>query len=349
MAQTVFSFHWPWVVLLLPLPIFIWKFWRQPHGATDAYTHADRSTLLHPALGRLASTFVTSRSLTHAGSRLQIFMLALLWAALITCLMRPQWLEPYTEVHTEGYDLMLAIDTSRSMEALDFTVEGRQVTRMAVIKGVIGRFIKARKGDRIGIVAFGSQAFVLSPMTLDNDAVYKLVDNIVSRMAGDGTAIGDAIGLGVKKLRERPEGSRVLILVTDGANTEGSLPPRLAAQLAAHEGIRIYTIGIGSKGLVPYMEDGRMTQVKMEIDEELLTEVASITGGEYFRATDTGALEQIYRHIDGLVKTQAEARTVLIPRPLYRWPLGLALLALLLLGLFPDGIPRAWWAGRAHG
>jgi len=329
--------------------LFIWKFWRRPHGATDAYTHADRSTLLHPALGRLASTFITSRSLTHAGSRLQIFMLALLWVALVTCLMRPQWLEPYSEVRTEGYDLMLAIDTSRSMEAMDFTVKGRQVTRMAVIKGVIGRFIKARDGDRIGLVVFGDQAFVLSPMTLDNQAVYKLVDNIVSRMAGDGTAIGDAIGLAVKKLRDRPEGSRILILVTDGENTEGSLPPKLAAQLAAHEGIRIYTIGVGSKGLVPFLEDGRITQVKMEIDEELLTEVAGITGGEYFRATDTSALEQIYQRIDALEKTQAEARTALIPRSLYRWPLGLALLALLLLGLFPDGIPRAWLTGRAHG
>jgi Ca-activated chloride channel family protein len=348
-VHAVFSFHWPWFALLLPLPLLIWMYWRRPHGATDAYTHADRSTLLHPALGRLASTFITSRSLTHAGSRLQIFMLVLLWVALVTCLMRPQWLEPYTEVRTEGYDLMLAIDTSRSMEAMDFTVEGRQVTRMAVIKGVIGRFIKAREGDRIGIVVFGSQAFVLSPMTLDNQAVYSLVGNIVSRMAGDGTAIGDAIGLGVKKLRDRPEGSRILILVTDGENTEGSLPPELAAQLAAHEGIRIYTIGVGSKGLVPFMEDGRMTRVKMEIDEELLTEVAGITGGEYFRATDTGALEQIYLRIDALEKTRAESRTVMIPRPLYRWPLGVALLALLLLGLFPDGIPRAWLTGRAHG
>jgi Ca-activated chloride channel family protein len=348
-GQAVFSFHWPWFALLLPLPLLIWKFWRRPHGATDAYTHADRSTLLHPALGRLASTFVTSRSLTHAGGRLQLLMLALLWVALVVCLMRPQWLEPYSEVRTEGYDLMLAIDTSRSMEALDFTVRGRQVTRMAVIKGVIGQFIKAREGDRIGIVVFGDQAFVLSPMTLDNQAVYKLVDNIVSRMAGDGTAIGDAIGLSVKKLRERPEGSRILILVTDGENTEGSLPPKLAAQLAAHEGIRIYTIGVGSKGLVPFMEDGRMTQVKMEIDEKLLTEVAAITGGEYFRATDTSALEQIYQRIDALEKTQAESRSAMLPRSLYRWPLGVALLALLLLGLFPDGIPRAWLTRRVHG
>ncbi|KPJ80078.1 MAG: hypothetical protein AMJ58_09755 [Gammaproteobacteria bacterium SG8_30] len=345
----MFSFHWPLAALLLPLPLLIWKFWPRPHGATDAYTHGDRSTLLHPALGRLASTFIASRSLTHAGNRLHILMLVLLWVTLVLALMRPQWLEPYTEVRTEGYDLMLAVDTSRSMEALDFSVGGRQVTRMAVIKGVLGRFIEAREGDRIGIVVFGSQAFVLSPMTLDARAAYNLVDSIVARMAGDGTAIGDAIGLGVKKLRERPEGSRVLILVTDGENTEGSLPPRLAARLAAHEGIRIYTIGVGSKGLVPFMENGRMTQVKMEIDEGLLTEVASITGGEYFRATDTSALEQIYERIDALEKTQAESRSVMIPKPLYRWPLGISLLLLLLLGLFPDGIPRAWFARRAHG
>ena len=342
------DFSWPWFALLLPLPLLVRYFWPRPHGATDAYTHADRSTLLHPALGRLASTFVSARSLTHAGSRLHAFMLALLWISLVVTLMRPHWLEPYTEVRTEGYDLMLAIDTSRSMEAMDFTVKGRQVTRMAVIKGVLGRFIKARDGDRIGIVIFGSQAFVLSPMTLDIQAAHNLVNGIISRMAGDGTAIGDAIGLGVKKLRERPEGSRILILVTDGANTGGSLPPLVAARLAAHEGIRIYTIGAGSKGLVPYMQDGRMTMVKMEIDETLLTEVADITGGKYFRATDSGALEQIYRHIDTLEKTRAESRSVMIPQPLYRWPLGLALLVLLVLGLFPDGIPRAWLRRAAH-
>jgi Ca-activated chloride channel family protein len=276
-------------------------------------------------------------------------MLALLWLALILALMRPEWLEPYSEVRTEGYDLMLVIDTSRSMEALDFSVNGRQVTRMAVVKGVIGRFIQAREGDRIGMVVFGSQAFVFSPMTLDVSAVHALVDSIVSRMAGDGTAIGDAVGLGVKKLRERPEGSRVMILLTDGENTEGSLPPRLAGQLAAKEGIRIYTIGVGSKGLVPFIEDGRMTEQKMEIDEELLSELADITGGAYFRATDTAALEKIYQRIDVLEKTQAESRSVMIPSPLYRWPLGVALLVLLVLGLFPEGIPRIWFTGRADG
>ncbi len=344
----MFSFYWPWAAILLPLPLLIRRLWPRPHSATDAYTHGDNSTLLHPALGRLASTFVAARSLTHAGSRLQLAMLALLWIALVVTLMQPRWLEPYSEVRTEGYDLMLAVDTSRSMEALDFTVAGRQVTRMAVVKGVIGRFIKAREGDRVGLVVFGSQAFVMSPMTLDLQALHTLLDGVVTRMAGTGTAIGDAIGLSVKKLRERPEGSRVLILVTDGENTEGSMPPMLAAQLAAAEGIRIYTIGVGSKGLVPFFEDNQLKQVQMEIDEELLQEVAGITGGAYFRATDTRALEKIYEQIDALEKTRAEERSVMIPRPLYRWPLGLALLLLFLLGMFPNGIPRSWLTGRAH-
>ena len=345
----MFSFHWPWFAVLLPLPFLVWRFWPRTRNAADFQDHGEGATLLHPALGRLASTFLTSRSLTHMGGLQQIIMLTLLWVALIMALMRPQWLQPYTEVRTEGYDLMLAVDTSRSMEALDFSVDNRQVTRMAVIKGVLGRFIKAREGDRIGMVVFGSQVFVLSPMTLDVQAVRVLVDSIVARMAGDGTAIGDAIGLSVKKLRERPEGSRVLILVTDGENTEGSLPPKLAAQLAAQEGIRIYTIGVGSKGLVPFFENGQLTQVKMEIDEELLTEIASLTGGAYFRATDANALEKIYQRIDALEKTQAESRTVMLPQPLYRWPLGLALLILLLLGLFPDGIPRNLLQAGARG
>ncbi len=345
----MFSFHWPWFAVLLPLPLLVWRFWPRKRNAADFQDHGEGATLLHPALGRLASTFLTSRSLTHMGSLQQFIMLALLWVSLIVALMRPQWLEPYTEVRTEGYDLMLAVDTSRSMEALDFSVDNRQVTRMAVIKGVLGRFIKAREGDRIGMVVFGSQVYVLSPMTLDVQAVHVLVDSIVARMAGDGTAIGDAIGLSVKKLRERPEGSRVLILVTDGENTEGSLPPKLAAQLAAQEGIRIYTIGVGSKGLVPFFENGQLTKVKMEIDEDLLTEIASLTGGAYFRATDTDALEKIYQRIDALEKTQAESRTVMLPQPLYRWPLGLALLILLLLGLFPDGIPRDLLQAGARG
>jgi Ca-activated chloride channel family protein len=345
----MFSFYWPWFALLLPLPFLVRRYWPRRQSAADFHTETSQSTLLHPALARLTNAFAGARTLSQSGGRYQTILLSLLWALLIGALMRPQWMEPYTEVRTEGYDLLLAVDVSRSMEALDFTVKGRKVTRMAVIKGVMERFIRARTDDRIGLVVFGSHAYVLSPMTLDVNAVSGLLQGIIPRMAGDGTAIGDAIGLGVKKLRDRPEGSRVMLLVTDGENTAGSLPPRVAASLAAQEGIRIYTIGVGSKGLVPFMEGGRMMQVSMEIDEELLTDVAERTGGAYFRAADTDALEEIYQRIDALEKTQAESRTVMIPQPLYRWPLGAALLLLLVIGMFPDGMPQYWKIGRAHG
>jgi Ca-activated chloride channel family protein len=219
------------------------------------------------------------------------------------------------------------------MEALDFTVDGRAVNRLAVVKGVLGRFIEQRKGDRLGLVVFGDSAYLQAPLTLDGQAVRAMLDAILPRMAGDATAIGDALGLAVKKLRERPEGSRVLILLSDGENTAGALPPVEGARLAAAYGIRVYTIGVGSKGEVPFMEDGKLTMVDMQLDEELLQLIARMTGGAYFSATNTQALEEIYRHIDSLEKTEAQVRSALVPVPLYRWPLGAALLCLLLLGV----------------
>jgi Ca-activated chloride channel family protein len=154
--------------------------------------------------------------------------------------------------------------------------------------------------------------------------------------------MGDAIGLGVKKLRARPEGSRVLILIADGESTSGSIPPLQAARIAAHEGVRIYAIGVGSNQEdVQIIEQGRLvTRNDLGLDEDILRDIAQISGGAYFRATDTDALEVVYQRIDELEKSEAEARSVLIPTPLYRWPLGLALLCLLALGLFPDGQRR---------
>jgi Ca-activated chloride channel family protein len=154
--------------------------------------------------------------------------------------------------------------------------------------------------------------------------------------------MGDAIGLGVKKLRDRPEGSRVLLLIADGESTSGSLPPLQAARIAAHEGVRIYTIGVGSnREDVQIIEQGRLTtRNDLGLDEEILQDIAAITGGAYFRATDTNALEAVYQRIDELEKSEAEAHNVLLPTPLYRWPLGVALLCLLILGLFPDAQRR---------
>ncbi len=330
-------FQWPWMVLLLLVPLLQWLAFRRRDLVADHRRR--RTTLLYPDLQRLQRLFQGSRPGLSRGSRLQLLLVGLLWLGLTFALMRPQWLKPYTNQKVEGYDLMLAVDASHSMEALDFSVNGRQVSRMQVVKGVMGRFIEARQGDRVGLIIFGNQAFVLSPLTLDRRAVRQLLDNLVPRIAGDGTAIGDAIGLGVKKLRQRPPGSRVLILVTDGENTAGSLPPLDAARLAAHEGVRIYTIGLGShQKEVPIFEEGRLTyRSDLGFDETILKKIAAVTGGAYFRASDADALQKISARINELEKTKAESRTVYVPQPLYRWPLALALLSLLLLGLFPGG------------
>lgn len=336
----MFSFYWPWFAVLLVVPIVLNLIWARRQHDKRRYVEGEQATLLHPSLAHLVQAFTTMPAVSGYSERRHAILLSMVWLGLVLAMMRPQWLEPYSEAKTEGYDLMLAVDASRSMAAQDFTVNGREVTRMSVVKGVVGKFITGRQGDRVGLIIFGDYAYVLSPLSIDVQAVRNLLDGVVPSIVGSATAMGDAIGLAVKKLRERPKGSRVLVLVTDGESTAGSLPPMVSAQMAELEGIRIYTIGVGSKGLVPFVEDGRRTMVKMEIDERLLQSVATMTGGAYFRATDADALEQIYQQIDSLEKTEAEARTVMIPRPLYRWPLGLALLALLLLGLFPDGDRR---------
>jgi Ca-activated chloride channel homolog len=343
----MFDFHWPWMALLLLIPPLIGWLWPRHVEAIRERPEGQRTVLLHPALEHLRAAFQARTPGTPMSSVIYWTLLALLWIGLVLALMRPQWLELHTEVKTEGYDLMLTVDASYSMDALDFTVDGQQVSRMAVIKGVMSRFVANRRGDRVGLIIFGNQAYVLSPLTLDTDAVRGLLDGVVPSIAGQGTAMGDAMALGVKKLRERPQGSRVLVLITDGESTSGIIPPVEAAKLAALEGIRIYSIGVGSnQERVPIVENNQLVyRDDLGFDETVMKQVAEITGGAYFRATNTHALEEIYRRIDQLEKSEAEARSVLIPRPLYRWPLAFALLCLLTLGLFPDGRSRRYARG----
>ena len=186
----MFNFQWPWMVLLLILPTLMWlKSRDRSYASTD--TQERKVTLLHPDLHNLQAAFHGEQPAMTLGSKVYYLLLALLWIGLTIAIMRPQWLEPHTEERSEGYDLMLAVDASHSMDALDFSVDGRQVSRMAVIKGVMGRFISSRKGDRIGLTIFGNQAYVLSPMSLDRDAVRQLLDGVVpSIAAGDASLIG---------------------------------------------------------------------------------------------------------------------------------------------------------------
>jgi Ca-activated chloride channel family protein len=327
---------------LLPLPLLLPYLWPRPEAHAEETLEGQRETLLHPRLDALQAAYQVRRPRLAIGGWLHKALLALLWIGLVLALMRPQWLTPYTEVSTPGYDLMLAVDASHSMDALDFTVGGRQVTRMQVVKGVMSRFIESRTGDRIGLIVFGSQAFVLSPLTVDRNAVRQVLDGVVSSIAGQGTALGDAIALGMKRLRERPPQSRVMVLIADGDSTHGSFAPVESARLARLAGVRIYVIGVGSKQeRIPIFEDGTVKyRDDLTMNEETLQGIADATGGAYFRATDTKALEEISERVGQLEKTEAESRTAFLPDPLFRWPLGVALLALLGLGLFPEGRKR---------
>ncbi len=314
-----FDFYWPWMALLLLLPLLARRFWpRLIDRAQPQPTEGLRTTLLHPSTERLKESFNRRRRMIDFDNRLRPLLLTLLWCALTLAMMRPQWLQPHTETKSEGYDLILAVDSSRSMTALDFSRKNQPVSRMAVVKGVMTQFINNRKGDRIGLIIFGNQAFVQSPLTLDLNAVAGILEGVTPGMAGDATAMGDAIGLSVKKLRQRPKGSRVLLLVTDGENTAGLIPPLEAAKLAAREGVRIYAIGVGSNSnsVMIRGSDGHYRQeTEIGMDEKTLKEIAELTNGAYFRATNTDALEKIYRHIDTLEKSEAETRTISSPPP----------------------------------
>lgn len=347
--MNAFAFAWPWFGLLLPLPFVLpWLWPRKPDVADEAANHTEqqddtqRTTLLHPQLAALEHAYRARRPGPDLASGLGRLLLYLLWAALVLALMRPQWLVPHTEVSTPGYDVMLAVDASHSMDALDFSDRGQQVNRMQVVKSVMGRFIDERAGDRVGLIIFGTEAFVLSPLTIDRHAVHQVLAGVVPSIAGGSTALGDAIALGVKKLRQRPEGSRVMILIADGDNTAGSFQPLEAAGLARLADIRVYVIGVGSKqARIPILHQGQIEYWDdLTMDEDTLRQIADITGGAYFRATNTSALEEISQRIGELEKTDSETRTVFLPEPLYRWPLALGLLALLALGLFPEGRKR---------
>jgi Ca-activated chloride channel family protein len=229
---------------------------------------------------------------------------------------------------------MLAVDISASMLAMDFSTKTDIISRLDATKEVVSKFVLGRQGDRVGLITFGEHAYLHVPLTLDTVSVSKMLNPIVSGMAGNATAIGDAIGLSVRTLRDRPEKSRVLILLTDGEDNSSSIPPLEAAKLAKQYGIKIYTIGVGKNGTVPFPTNfGGYQMARVTIDEDLLKEIASLTGGQYYSATDKHALTSIYNTINELEKTEANYNIYLIREPLYQYPLGIALGMLLILAL----------------
>ena len=254
---------------------------------------------------------------------------------IIIALSRPQLMLEETILETEGIDIVLAVDTSTSMLAEDFELKGKRVNRLEVVKDVVKNFISNRSFDRIGIVAFASSAYTVSPLTLDYGWLIQNMDRVKIGMIEDGTAIGSGISSALNRLKETGAKSKVVILLTDGRNNAGKLSPLTAAEAASALNIRIYTIGAGSKGMVPYPTKDMFgntvyRRVKIEIDENTLKKIADKTKARYYRATDTESLRNIYEEIDELEKTVIEEKGYTEYKELFHMFLIPALLLLLL-------------------
>ena len=292
-----FQFQNPWLLLfLLALPLLAFQVRRDY-----------QSTVHFPSLATL-KTLRPSRVDFYTGLPVIIRFLAL--ALLIIALARPQEGHKSTEILSIGVDIILALDTSGSMRALDFIEEEKRITRLTVVKGVVSKFIENRPTDRIGMVVFGEQAYTQCPLTLDQGILQSFLSKLEIGMAGDSTAIGSAIGIAVKRLKDLDSESKVIILLTDGRNNAGTLAPLQAAQTAKTFGIKIHTIGVGNEGKAPFLVNSifgqRYVYQEVDIDETTLTEISNITGGQYFRATDLESLKNIYQQIDEMEKSEVK-------------------------------------------
>lgn len=313
---------WPWMFLMLPLPLLL-RLWLPPAEP------AQGAALRMPFLQELARPGESAR-LRHRQWPLLLAMAA--WLLIVAASARPQWLGDPVALPVSGRDVVLAVDLSQSMQERDFQIQGQWVDRLTATKWVAEDFIARREGDRIGLILFGEQAYLQTPLTFDRETLWTLLDEAQIGLAGRATAIGDAIGLGVKRLRDKGEGSRVLILLTDGANTAGEVDPLQAAELAAREGLTIYTIGIGAdEMLVRGLFGTRRVNPSSDLDEETLRAIADRTGGRYFRARDTAELEAIYRLLDELEPVEQDPETFRPVAALFYWPLAGALALIVML------------------
>lgn len=316
---------WPWLLLSLPLPIIV-RLFLKPQDAEQA-------PLVVPELA--AFSFGEARMQAERGPLWPLLLLTLCWIALVLAATRPQWTGDPVSLPTSGRDLMLAIDISGSMSVEDMQLGNENVDRLTVVKAVISDFVDRRQGDRVGLILFGSNAYLQAPLTFDLASVETLLTEAPVGIAGGKTAIGDAIGLAVKRLRPRPEGDRVLILLTDGASNVGEVTPLKAAELANAAEVRIHTVGVGADELaVPSLLGifgQRMVNPSADLDEETLQAISDQTGGRYFRARNTQELAGIYALIDQLEPVEQDAEVFRPRKALFFYPLAVALAGLFAL------------------
>ena len=317
-------FVWPWLWLVLPLPWLIRRF-------IPAINTAEQAALIVPFLDDFSET--QSQQATQSNKPWALWLAVAAWCLLVLASTRPQWLGEPIEQGVSGRDLMLAVDLSGSMEAKDFIVNNQAVDRLTATKTVANQFIERRVGDRLGLILFGTNAYLQSPLTFDRKTVQILLNESALGLAGDSTAIGDAIGLAVKRLQSQQTNSRVLILLTDGANTAGKVSPIKAAEIAAQHQLKIYTIGIGADEMIVRSFFGsQKVNPSRDLDEKTLTAIAEKTGGRYFRARNTDELTQIYQLLDELEPVEKDKQFFRPRSELFFWPLAIALLLTSIIG-----------------
>ena len=294
--MTFFRFEDPWfLILLLSLPLLALREKR----TTNTINYSS-----------IASLKIINKYQTKIKSVLPVVIKFVAISLFIIALARPQEGHKRTEIISQGVDIVLAIDTSGSMQALDFEKNDSQVTRLSVVKDVVAEFVKNREKDRIGMVVFGANAFTQCPLTLDQSILLSFLDKLKIGMAGDATAIGSAVGISIRRLKDLKSKSKVIILLTDGRNNSGPISPLQAAEIAKSLGIKVYTIGIGKHGKAPFLVDSifgkRLIYQNVDIDEEVLKNISKITDAAYFRATNLKSLRDIYKQIDKLEKSEAK-------------------------------------------
>ncbi len=296
----MFQFEDPWVlILLIAIPLMLLYQWKNLGSSQIRFSSVGILKQLNKPY-----SLILRRALT--------IVRCLAVSLFIIAIARPQSGIKSTEIVTEGVDIMLALDTSGSMKALDFKDNGKRTDRLNIVKKVVGKFIRGRENDRIGMVVFGEEAYTQCPLTLDYGVLLSLLDSVETGMAGDSTAIGSAVAVCAKRLKDIKSKSKAIILLTDGRNNTGSISPLTAAGIAKTLNIKTYTIGVGTEGEAPFLVDSffgkQYVYQKVDLDEDVLKKIAMTTGGKYFRAANTRALEDIYEQIDEMEKTEIKIK-----------------------------------------
>ncbi len=318
----MFTLAWPWLLLLLPLPILFWK--KKVHKQTHQGGH-----LQLPGVGKNG---VLIQQTSAKSNQLPLW---LIWGLLVFAISRPLWVGDAIELPSKGRDLMLAVDLSGSMQIEDMVIDNRPTDRFTMVQHLMNDFIARRQGDKLGLILFADHAYLQAPLTQDRRSIAQFLSEAQIGLVGKQTAIGEAIALGVKRFDLTQESNRVLILLTDGSNNSGSLSPDEAAAIAAKRGVTIYAIGIGADVMERRTIFGReKVNPSSDLDEKQLTRLATVTHGRYFRARNSQELEQIYHEIDKLEPTDSEQLSYRPQSELFYYPLALALFINVLLMLW---------------